>query len=111
MNGTRLGGAKNDPALVASEKQIALEDQRKQNDVEGKICQARQRFGLGLIREKLVETSGCSIAVNFLVMNLEKLLELLIILFAIVLGVLIGIRGSVSCSKVFEFVNLDAAMT
>ena len=85
LNGTRLGRAKNDPALVAAEKQIALEDQRKQNGVEGKIGQARQQFGLDLVCEKLVETSGCTIAMNPLVMDLEKLLELLLVLSAIVL--------------------------
>jgi hypothetical protein len=48
---------------------------------------------------------------NPLVMDLEKLLELLLVLSAIVLGIFMSIRGSVSCSKSFEFVNLDAAVT
>ena len=50
--------------------------------IEAKICQAKRRFGLGLIREKLAVTQGATIALNVLVMNLEKLLELLFILFA-----------------------------
>ncbi|MCS5700835.1 hypothetical protein NZK32_17480, partial [Cyanobium sp. FGCU-52] len=33
--------------------------------------------GLGLIREKLATTQGSAIALNVLVMNLQKLLELL----------------------------------
>ncbi len=59
-----------------------IDDQRQRNAVEGKIGQGKRRFGLGVIREKLAVTQGSSIAMNVLVMNLEKLLELLFILFA-----------------------------
>jgi IS5 family transposase len=55
---------------------------RRRNAVEGKIGQGKRRFGLGLIREKLPETQDSSIAMNVLVMNLQKLLELLFVLFA-----------------------------
>ena len=41
----------------------------------------KRRYGLGLIREKLAVTQGSAIALNVLVMNLEKLLELLFVLF------------------------------
>jgi hypothetical protein len=49
------------------------------------IGQGKRRFGLGLIREKLAITQGATIAMNELVMNLEKLLELLFIFFAALL--------------------------
>jgi hypothetical protein len=82
LSGPRLGRPKNDPELMAAEKQQFIDDQRQRNAVEGKIGQGKRRFGLGLIREKLAVTQGSTIALNVLVMNLEKLLELLFVLFA-----------------------------
>ena len=66
---------------MAEEKRQFLDDQRQRNAVEGKIGQGKRRFGLGLIREKLAVTQGSTIALNVLVMNLEKLLELLFVFF------------------------------
>lgn len=63
---------------MASEKQQFIDDQRQINAVEGRIGQGKRRFGLGLIRERLSVTQGSSTALNVLVMNLEKLLELLL---------------------------------
>jgi IS5 family transposase len=77
LSGPRLGRPKNDPELVAAEKQQILNDQRQRNAVEGIIGQGKRRYGLGLIREKISVTQGSTIALNALVMNLEKLLELL----------------------------------
>jgi len=44
---------------------------------------------LGLIREKLAVTQGATIALNVLVMNLEKLLELLFVLISALLRILL----------------------
>ena len=66
---------------MAAEKQQFIDDQRQRNAVEGKIGQGKRRFGLGLIREKLPATQGSTIALNVLVMNLEKLPELLFVFF------------------------------
>jgi hypothetical protein len=85
LSGPRLGRPKNDPELVAAEKQQFIDDQRQRNAVEAKIGQGKRRFGLGLIREKLAVTQGSTIALNVLVMNLEKLLELLFVFFAYLL--------------------------
>lgn len=74
--GPRLGRPKSDPELLAEEKCQFLDDQRQRNAVEGKIAQGKRRFGLGLNREKLAVTQGSTIALNVLVMNLEKRLEL-----------------------------------
>ncbi len=82
MSGPRLGRPKNDPELVAAENQHFIDDQRQRNAVEGVIGQGKRRFGLGLIREKLPATQGSTIADNVLVMNLEKLLELVFVFFA-----------------------------
>jgi IS5 family transposase len=90
LSGPRLGRPKRDPELLAEEKRQFLDDQRQRNAVEGKIGQGKRRFGLGLIREKLAVTQGATIALNVLVMNLEKLLELLFVLFACWLALLLS---------------------
>ena len=90
LSGPRLGRPKNDPELVAAEKQQFMDDQRQRNAVEGKIGQGKRRYGLDLIREKLAMTQGSTIAINVLVMNLQKLLELLFVLFAYWLQLLLS---------------------
>jgi hypothetical protein len=69
--------------LVAAERRQFINDQRQRNAVEGKIGQGKRRYGLGLIREKLSAAQASSIAMNILVMNLQKLLELLFVFFAL----------------------------
>ena len=90
LSGPRLSRPKNDPELVAAEKQQFMDDQRQRNAVEGKIGQGKRRYGLDLIREKLTVTQGSTIAINVLVMNLQKLLELLFVLFAYWLQLLLS---------------------
>ncbi len=89
MSGPRLGRPKSDPELLAEEQRQFLDDQRQSNAVEGKIGQGKRRFGLGLIREKLAVIQGSTIALNVLVMNLEKLLELLFVLISALLRILL----------------------
>jgi transposase, IS5 family len=48
---------------------------------------------LGLIREKLAVTQGSTIAMNVLVMNLEKLLELIFVFFTALLYLLLVNEG------------------
>ena len=82
MSGPRLGRRKSHPQLLAEVKKQLLDDQQQRNAVEGKIGQGKRRYGLDLIREKLATTQGSAIALNVLVMNLDKLLELLFVLLA-----------------------------
>jgi hypothetical protein len=95
LSGPRLGRPKSDPDLVAEEKRQFLDDQRRRNAVEGKIGQGKRRYGLVLIREKLALTQVSTIAMNVLVMNLEKLLELLFVLFAYWVQHLLGRRDAI----------------
>lgn len=90
LSGPRLGRPKNDPELMATEKRQFIDDQRQRNAVEGKIGQGKRRFGLGLIREKLAATQSSTIAMNVMVMNLQKLLELLFVLYAYWLQLLLS---------------------
>ena len=75
---------------MAAEKRQFIDDQRQRIAVEGKIGQEKRRYGLGLIREKLLATQGSTIAINVLVMNLQKLLDLLFVLFAYWLQLLLS---------------------
>ncbi len=59
-----------------------MDDQRQRNAVEGKMGQGKRCYGLDLIREKLAVTQGSTIAINLLVMNPQKLLELLFVISA-----------------------------
>jgi hypothetical protein len=81
---------------LAEEKRQFLDDQRQRNAVEGKIGQGKRRFGLALIREKLAVTQSSTIALNVLVMNLEKLLELLFVFFTALLRLLLVKEGGQS---------------
>jgi hypothetical protein len=92
LSGPRLGRPKNDPELVAEAKRQFADDQRQRNAVEGKFGQGKRRFGLGLIREKLAVTQGSAIAMTMLVMNLEKLLQLLFVLFAFWLAIMASLN-------------------
>ena len=80
---------------MAEEKRQFIDDQRRRNAVEGKFGQGKRRFVLGLIREKLALAQGSTIAMNILEMNLEKLLELLFVLFTCWLH-LLWAKGSVN---------------
>ncbi len=66
---------------MAAEKQQFIDDQRSHNGIEGEIGHGiRRHGGLGLICKKLPATKGFSCALNVLLMNLQKLLELLFVL-------------------------------
>ncbi len=91
LSGPRLGRPMNDPELVAAEKQQFIDEQRQRNAVEGKIEQGKRLFALGLIRAKLPAKQGSTIALNVLVMNLEKLLELLFVFITALLRLLLRI--------------------
>ena len=82
MSGPRLGRPKNYPELEAAEKKQFIDDQRQRNAVEGKFGECKRRYGLGLIREKPI-AKGSSIAMNILVMTLQKPLRLLFVFIAL----------------------------
>lgn len=57
------------------QQQLARQDERDRIAIEGKFGQGKRRFGLGRVMAKLLTTSECTIALTFLVMNLEKVLR------------------------------------
>jgi len=80
LSGPRLGRP---PKIVTAEdKKQARLDSRKRNEVEGAFGVTKRRYGLSLVMAKLQETSETVIALQFLVMNLERRLRLLFVLFS-----------------------------
>ena len=79
ISGPPLGRrpANRSPELIKQQR----EDERYRNAIEGKFGQAKRRFSLGRIMAKLSDTAESSIAITFLVMNLEQLLQQLLMLF------------------------------
>jgi IS5 family transposase len=78
--GIRLSG----PKLGRPTKESQLEDRKQEgrdaaerNAIEGKFGEGKRRFGLGLIRARRSTTSETVIALQFLVMNLERRLRFL----------------------------------
>ncbi|MEM6612708.1 MAG: transposase, partial [Cyanobacteria bacterium P01_C01_bin.72] len=59
--------AKPQPEIVKQQR----EDERFRNAIEGKFGQAKRRFSLGRIMAQLSNTAETTIAITFLVMNLE----------------------------------------
>ena len=59
------------PESVRQQRQ----DEKLPNAIEGKFGQAKRRFSLGRIMSKLSGTAETSIAITFLVMNLQLLLR------------------------------------
>jgi transposase, IS5 family len=75
LSGPRLGR----PLQDKKEEQRRLErqDASERNAVEGKFGEGKRRYGLSRVMAKLQETSETVIALQFLVMNLERRLRLL----------------------------------
>ena len=74
LSGPKLGrppkeGRKTD---LKQERQDATE----RNQIEGKFSEGKRKFGLGLVRARLAHTSQTVIALQFMVMNLERRLRI-----------------------------------
>jgi transposase, IS5 family len=79
-NGIRLSGPQlGRPSKVeqAGQRRVARADSAERNAVEGKFGEGKRTYGLGLIRTHLRNTSETVIALQLLVMNLERRLRIL----------------------------------
>lgn len=79
LSGPRLGRPPKDgpnKAVLQQER----DDASERNQIEGKFGEGKRRFGLGRIRARLANTSQTVIALQFLVMNLERSLRVLFFL-------------------------------
>jgi hypothetical protein len=75
LSGPKLGRPSKDKQESSIQKQIEYQDALDRNAVEGKFGEGKRAYGLGLIRARLQETSETVIALQFLIMNLEKILR------------------------------------
>ena len=77
LSGPPLGRPSSDETVQAQLKQQAKEDEAIRVQIEGKFGQAKRRFSLGRVMAKLAQTAQTSIAITFLVLNLERWLRCL----------------------------------
>jgi hypothetical protein len=70
-----------DPELLREQKKQERLDARIRNAVEGKFGEGKRFYGLGRIMARLKETSEIVIAMQLLVMNLERRLRILLLNF------------------------------
>lgn len=75
LSGKALGRPLNDPE---TDKKTEYKDNVDRIEVERKFSLAKRKFGLGLIRTKLEDTTKSSIMVAVIAMNVDRLTRLLI---------------------------------
>lgn len=81
LSGPPLGRPAKDLELFREQKKQERLDAGIRNAVEGKFGEGKRFYGLGRIMARLKETSETVIAMQLLVMNLERRLRILILLF------------------------------
>jgi len=96
-HGIRLSGRARkkeaaDLTVQSTEQQeLFKSDLRKRSVIEGRIGTSKRKYGLDRIMTKLVATSRSVIGMAFFVMNAEKILRILRLLFALLVFVFIAI--------------------
>lgn len=75
LSGRRLGRPSMNEQKNREQKRIEYQDAVERNPIEGKFGEGKRSYGLGLIQSRLQQTSETEIALQFLVMNLEKILR------------------------------------
>lgn len=75
LSGPKLGRPAKDAQINADQKRIEYQDASERNAIEGKFGEGKRRYGLGRISACLQKTSETVIALNFLVMNIGKVLR------------------------------------
>src|SRR5208282_3281754 len=81
--GIRLSGPPLGRPIMDEIERMKIKKREKQdvsirNLVEGSFGTGKRKYGLGLLMTKLPETSETVIALNFMLMNLQKRLRLLL---------------------------------
>jgi transposase, IS5 family len=81
LSGPPLGRPKQDQSVQAELKQQARQDEKVRVWIEGEFGQAKRRFSLARVMAKLADTAQSAIAITFLVLNLERWLAQLLMLW------------------------------
>jgi len=80
LSGPRLGRPPKEPDIAL--KKLSRQDELDRIAIEGKFGEGKRRYGLGLIKEKLQETSETTIMINLIVMNLARGYRDLFVIFS-----------------------------
>ena len=78
LSGPRLGRPLVDKEKQQEQKRLERQDASERNAVEGKFGEGKRRYGLARIMARLKETAESVICLQFLVMNLEHRLRVLL---------------------------------
>lgn len=81
LSGPPLGRPNTDLEIIKVQKKLEKQDVGIRNAVEGKFGEGKRLYGLGRIMARLKETSETVIAMQLLVMNLERRLRILLLEF------------------------------
>lgn len=81
LSGPPLGRPTKDQEILKEQKKQERQDAGIRNSVEGKFGEGKRSYGLGRIMARLKETSETVIAMQLLVMNLERRLRILLLQF------------------------------
>jgi len=81
LSGPRLGRPLVDKVLQREQRRLERQDAGERNAVEGKFGEGKRRYGLARIMARLKETAESVICLQFLVMNLEHRLRVLMFFF------------------------------
>ncbi|AGL00595.1 IS5 family transposase [Desulfoscipio gibsoniae] len=81
LSGPRLGRPLIDKVLQKEQRRIERQDASERNAVEAKFGEGKRRYGLARIMARLKETAESVICLQFLVMNLEHKLRVLLFFF------------------------------
>lgn len=81
LSGPPLGRPSKDPKVLKGQRKQEREDTKIRNGVEGKFGEGKRFYGLGLIMTRLEESCETVIAMQLLVMNLERKLRILFVHF------------------------------
>lgn len=92
LSGSLLGRPPKDPKQLKEQQREERSDAGVRNAVEGKFGEGKRYFGLNRIMARLLETSETVINMQILVMNLEKRLRLLFMVF--IQDAIFGLRAS-----------------
>jgi transposase, IS5 family len=78
ISGPNLGRPNKSKIIERAKKQLEYIDSGLRNGIESSYGVAKRKLGLGLIKAKLKETAESCIVLQFLVMNLERRLRVLL---------------------------------
>ncbi len=81
LSGPRLGRPPADKEKQREQKRLERQDASERNAVEAKFGEGKRRYGLARIMARLKETAESVIYLQFLVMNLEHRLRVLLSIF------------------------------